>query len=200
MNVVEKLPSLQFLLKHIQKVPYLASRNVYRVAAHFLHMDRAQLQQFCDALLQAHDQLTKCPICCAWQEKDGACQFCGNHQRDQTIVCVVESWHDLLAVEKSGAYNGVYHVLGGVICPLEGVSPDQLTIQQLLTRLDTISELIFATNQTPEGEATAAYIAHSMQGTPVKLTCLACGVPVGCTLEFMDRLTVYKALAQRKNF
>lgn len=200
MNVVEKLPSLQLLLKHVQKVPYLASRNVYRVAAHFLQMDRSQLQQFCDTLLQAHEQLIRCAVCCAWQEKDGSCQFCAHPQRDQKVICVVESWHDLLAIEKSGAYSGVYHILGGVICPLDGVGPEQLSIAQLLQRLDGVNELIFATNQTPEGEATASYIAHCLYGKPIKLTTLACGVPVGCALEFMDRLTVYKALAQRKDF
>lgn len=200
MNVVDKLPSLQVMLKHLQKVPYLSSKNMYRVATHFLHMDRGQLEHFCQALLHAHDRLVPCSTCCAWQEKDAPCQFCQNVKRDQKTVCVVESWQDLLAIEKSGAFSGVYHVLGGVICPLDGIGPEHLSIEQLIKRAPTIDEIIFATNQTPEGEATAAYIAHRLQQVPVKITCLACGVPVGSALEFLDRITVYKALAQRKEF
>jgi recombination protein RecR len=115
---------------------------------------------------------------------------------------VVETWQELLTIEKTGGYDGVYHVLGGVICPLEGVGPEQLTIDALIKRVDEkgIAEIILATNQTPEGEATASYIAHKLKGKAITISCLARGIPVGSTLEFMDKLTVYKALSERRPF
>lgn len=201
MNVIDKLPTFQQLLRQLQKVPYLASKNLYRVATHFLNMDEKQLQHFCDLLLKAHDQIIRCPICCAWQEKDMPCQFCTSSRRDLSVVCVVESWQDLLAIEKSGAFKGVYHVLGGSLSPLDGIGPEQLFIEQLCARLGSVTELVFALNQTPEGEATMAYIVEKIKKHHmIKVTCLAQGMPVGSSIEFMDRLTVYKALDQRKEF
>lgn len=200
MNILEQLPSLNKLIRQLQKVPYLASKNLYRVATYFLQMDDEEIKQFCALLLEAHSNMVRCPICCVWQEKDRMCQFCSSHRRDQATVCVVASWQDLLSIEKSGAFTGVYHLLGGVLSPLDGIGPEQLTIELLLKRVDVVKELIFAFNQTPEGETTAAYIADKFKHTSVKITCLAQGMPVGSSLEFMDRLTVYKALAQRKEF
>jgi len=182
MNVLDQLPSLNRLVRQLQKVPYLASKNLYRVATHFLHMNEEQLKQFCEMLLQAHHNIVQCPQCCAWQEKDGRCQFCHSFKRDKTVVCVVASWQDLLSIEKSGAFNGVYHVLGGVLSPLDGIGPEQLAIVSLMKRLGNVKELIFAFNQTPEGETTAAYIANKIKGE-VKKTCLAQGMPVGSSLE-----------------
>jgi recombination protein RecR len=216
MSVVDKLPSLQLLLRHLQKVPYLASKNLYRVATHFLQMDEKQLRQFCDMLLRAHEHVVRCDVCCAWQEKGELCQFCSSTRRDLRAVCIVESWQDLLSIEKSGAFRGLYHVLGGVLSPLDGIGSEHLSIDKLITRIDAkgvqsegevgpsipvIQELIFALNQTPEGEATTAYIVEKIKHhTHLKITCLAQGMPVGASIEFMDRLTVYKALDQRKEF
>jgi len=200
MGVVDQLPSLNRLIRQLQKVPYLASKNLYRVATHFLEMKDESIEEFCALLLHMHGQIVKCPCCCAWQEKDRQCQFCKSFKRNKAIVCVVASWQDLLAIEKAGSFNGVYHVLGGILSPIDGIGPEQLTIEQLLKRVESVKELIFAFNQTPEGETTAAYIVNKLKGRQVKITCLAQGMPVGSSLEFMDRLTVYKALAQRKEF
>lgn len=195
------LPSLAAFLKMLQQVPYLASKNIYRVASHFLHMEPERAQKFCQALLEAKKRITKCSVCCAWQEVTHPCGWCFSEKRNKTIICVVESWQELLTIENTGGYDGVFHVLGGVISPLDGVGPEQLSIEQLLTRLDdTIVELILATNQTPEGQATAAYIASKVQNKKINITCLARGVPVGSSLEFIDRLTVYKALSERRPF
>lgn len=200
--MVDKLPSLDNLLKVLQQVPYLASKNIYRVAAHFLEMDQNNIEQFCKVLLAAQHNIQKCPVCFSWKEKTGACLLCTSTNRDQQIVCVVETWQELLVIERTGGYNGVYHVLGGAICPLDGVGPEDLTIGPLVARVHegAIQELILATNQTPEGEATAAFIASKCKNHPVKLSRLARGVPVGSSLEFMDRLTVYKALSERRPF
>lgn len=200
--MLEDIPSLVQLLKVLQQVPCLASRNIYRVAAHFLRMDQVKLEQFCMALRNALEKVKQCPICFSWQELDRGCPFCSSSRRDRLTICVVESWHELMSIEKTGGYTGLYHVLGGVICPLDGVGPEDLTIDQLVARVqrDGVKELILAMNQTPEGEATAAFIAHRLKGSAVKLSCLARGVPVGSSLEFLDRLTLYKALSERRPF
>ncbi|MCX5922272.1 MAG: recombination mediator RecR [Candidatus Dependentiae bacterium] len=199
--MIDKLPTLVQLLKNLQQVPFLASKNIYRVASHFLHMDNARAEQFCAIILEAKRKLTQCVTCFSWQEKDRDCLFCAAIKRDQRVVCVVETWQELLAIEKTGGYNGVFHVLGGVICPLEGVGPEDLTIVPLVKRVDSgVTEIILALNQTPEGEATAAYIASKLKGMPVVISCLARGLPVGSSLDAMDRLTVYKALSERRPF
>lgn len=200
--MLDELPSLVQLLKVLQQVPYLASKNLYRVTSHFLHMKQSQIEGFCMALLDAKKKLTKCITCFCWQEVEQSCLFCSSPKRDQLTVCVVETWQEILAIEKTKGYLGVYHVLGGVICPLDGIGPEDLTIESLVERVDknSVKEIILATNQTPEGEATAAFIAHKLKGKKVQITCLARGLPVGSSLEAMDRLTVYKALSERRPF
>ncbi len=199
---MQELPTLVHLLKILQQVPYLASKNLYRVAAHFLEMEQQQMTQFCAALEAAKKKLKKCDICFYWQEVSQGCTFCSSVQRDQTLVCVVETWQEILAIEKTKGYNGCYHVLGGSISPLDGIGVDDLTINSLIMRVEkgTIKELILATNQTPEGEATATYIARKLKDKNVIISCLARGLPVGSSLEGMDRLTVFKALSERRPF
>ena len=199
MDIIDQVPSLQQLILQLQKVPYLASKNVYRVANYFLQLSDEQLKQFCQVLAHAAEHVVPCPTCYAWQEKGCACMFC-DARRDQKTICVVQTWQDILVIEKAGTYKGGYHVLGGVLSPLEGIGIGQLTIEPLLKRAVNCSELIFALSQTPEGETTAAYIADKLKAVPVKITCLAQGMPVGASLEFMDRLTIYKALSQRREF
>jgi recombination protein RecR len=115
---------------------------------------------------------------------------------------VVETWQELIAIEKTGGYTGAYHVLGGAICPLEGIGPENLNIVPLIHRVanSQIAEIILATNQTPEGEATASFIASKLRQSGVKISCLARGIPVGSAIESMDRVTVYKALSERRPF
>jgi recombination protein RecR len=199
--MLKDLPTLAYLLKNLQQVPYLASKNVYRVAEHFLCMKPKQVEQFCAVLLKAKEQLVRCETCCCWQERDSQCSFCSSSRRDQTTVCVVETWQELLSIEQTKGYGGVYHVLGGVISPLDGIGPEDLMIDKLLKRVDNgVQEIILATNQTPEGEATAAYIASKLKELPTKVSCLARGLPVGSSLDTMDRVTVYKALSERRPF
>lgn len=190
------------LLTALQQVPYLASKNLYRVAAHFLSMESNKAEKFCEIIKRAKEMIVQCQVCYAWQEKNQPCTFCASGKREKHIVCVVETWHELMAIEKTSGYHGMYHVLGGVISPLDGVGPEDLTISPLVARVitDHIKEVILATNQTPEGEATAAYIAHQLVPHNIAITCLARGVPVGASLEYMDRVTVYKALTERKPF
>lgn len=200
----DQLPTLTKLLKQLQQVPYLASKNLYRVAHHFLHMDAQRLAQFNAILQEAHTGLKKCSICCAWQEKHGSCVYCSSTKRDTTTICVVETWYDMFAIEKTGGFTGVYHILGGALSPLDGITPEDLSVSALLGRLVACTELIFALNQTPEGEATMAYIARKINlaypERAFKITCLSRGVPVGSSLESVDRVTVFKALAERRLF
>lgn len=200
--MIQKVPSLAQLIKALQQVPYLASKNIYKVAVYFLEMDERKLMQFCKTLQDAQANVKHCEVCASWQEKGQECIMCSSVKRKHTIICVVETWQELLAIEKTGGYDGAYHVLGGAISPLEGIGPEDLSIVQLIKRVDQglVDEIILATNNTPEGEATAAYIAHKLKDKSVAITCLARGVPVGSSLEYMDRVTVYKALSERRPF
>jgi len=200
--MIDKLPTIKKLMRHLHQVPFLASKNLYRVTSYFLQLDDQRLAQFCAALQEAKHKIVLCDNCFVWQEKDAGCIFCADASRDSSVICVVESWHELLVIERTEAFRGMYHVLGGVISPLDGVSAKDLTIEQLIVRATEsgVHEIIFALNQTPEGEATSAFIARKLQQSGIKITCLAKGVPIGSNLEFVDRLTVGKALADRRSF
>lgn len=200
--MLEDIPSLSQLIRQLQQVPYLASKNLFRVADFFLRMDESRLEQFCKVLVHAKVNIDRCPRCWCWREHKQGCSFCQSTTRDQATICVVETWHDVCTIEKTNGFSGVYHVLGGAICPLEGRGPDDISIVQLVQRVQdgNIREVILATNQTPEGEATASYIAVQLKKFNVLLSCLSRGVPVGSVLEGMDKLTIYKALAERRPF
>jgi recombination protein RecR len=199
---MEQLPSLQNLLKFLQQVPYLASKNLYRVAHHFLEMNPERRAQFIAAFQHACEQTQKCDTCCSWREKDRACYWCTNARRNQRIICVIETWHDLCAIERAGGYQGTFHVLGGVLSPLDGVGPEDLAIDALVKRVTqgTVEEVILAMNPTLEGESTALFIARKLKDCGVRITCLSRGLPTGWLLESMDKLTVGKAVADRRVF
>ena len=201
---MDNVPSINRLLKQLQQVPYLASKNLYRVMHYFLEMNELQREQFARALREAQEKVIKCSRCWAWQERGAACSFCDDPRRDHTLMCVVETWHDLCAIEKSGAYKGDYHVLGGALNPLEGISAEHLKIREFIERIELepverpLKEIILALNQTPEGQATAVLIARFLREKSFMITCLSRGVPVGSSLEFTDRLTVHKAMSERR--
>ncbi len=200
------LPTFQRLIRQLQRVPFLASKNVYRVAVYFLMNDKKSIEQFCQTLIDVKASVKFCKDCFNLTEKaedsDALCSICSSAKRDKQTVCVVETLHDLFAIENSGGFNGVYHVLGGALCPLEGIGPDNLTIDSLVKRLrtKTVNELIFATNPTPEGEATASYIFSKIKDLSLPVSRLASGVPIGSNLEYMDRVTISKALTGRRPF
>jgi recombination protein RecR len=199
--MLNKLPSLKHLIRQLQHVPYLASRNIYRIAMHFIDSDMKQIEQLCSSIIEAKNKIKNCSICFNWTESGELCSFCESNKRNKSVICVVETWHDLSAIERVGDFDGVYHVLGGVLCPLEGVGPECLHINELLKRIDdSVEELIFAMNPTPEGEATACFIASKLEGKSILISRLASGVPIGSSLEFMDRVTIHKALSGRRPF
>ncbi len=198
--MTRSLPSLHALIGNLQRIPYLASKNVYKVAGYFLEVSDHDIEKLCTALREAKKNIRSCIRCFNWTEKEDLCLICSDQKRNQTIICVVETWYDLIAIERAQEYDGVYHVLGGVLSPLMGMGPDEIRIKELLSRLDeTIKEVIFATNPTPEGETTASFIATKF---PVRLQVskLASGMPTGSSLEFIDRVTINKALSGRRPF
>ena len=197
--MIDNLPTISRLLRQLQQVPYLASKNIYRVMQYVLEMDDNRMTQMCQAVKDAREKIVKCERCWTWRERAAGCPFCDDPKRDHTIICVVETWHDLYAIEKSAAYKSEYHVLGGSLNPLEGVGADQLKIKELAERCtDRYTEVILALNQTPEGEATAAFIVRALQGKAVVVSSLARGIAVGASLEFTDRLTLHKAISERR--
>lgn len=198
----EHLPRLHELLRHFQQVPYLASKNVYRVAHHFLDMPEERMRQFIQALERAWQTTIHCEECNGWKERDLACAWCHAPKRNKALVCVVETWHDLMAIERAGGYEGVFHVLGGAICPLDGVGPEDLALKSLVARVEKgdVKEIILALNQTLEGEATSLYIIRMLAPYRAQLcmTTMSRGVPVGSSLEMMDRVTIGKAITERR--
>lgn len=201
--MLQELPSLQKLIRQLQKVPYLASKNIYRVAGYLLSINNKDAEQLCMDILQAKKNINFCANCFSWSENSNLCLICANNKRDKSIICVVETWYDLLAIEKAGGYNGVYHILGGALSPLEGIGPDNLRISELTKRINSeVKEIIFATNPTPEGEATASFVSSKLEELKFDfaISKLASGVPIGSNLEYMDRVTIYKALSGRRPF
>lgn len=198
----KNIPSLDRLVRQLQNIPYLASKNLYRVASHILSSNKSDVERLCESILDAKSKVTQCKLCCNWVEGSDECLVCSSDKRDRKTICVVETWHDLLAIEKAQDYNGVYHVLGGSLCPLEGIGPDDLSIEKLVNRINgsDVKEIIMATNPTPEGEATASFIASRVDSSNIKISRLASGVPIGSCLEYMDRVTIHRAISGRRPF
>lgn len=186
------------LIEQFERLPGIGKKSAQRLAFHVLAMPRDKAQQFADAILEAHDKIKRCAVCQSLTEAE-LCPICSDKERDVSTICVVESSQDVLAFERTREYHGLYHVLHGLISPMDGIGPDQLTIKELLARLggDSVKEVIMATNPTVEGEATAMYVAKLLKPMGVKVTRLAYGIPVGGNLEYADEVTLYRALEGR---
>ena len=193
------LQALQKMVRQLQKLPYLASKNVYKVAIHLLALSDQEAELFMNALTEMRKKVRSCTVCFNFVEQESLCDLCTSSKRTKEIICVVESWLDLSALEKAGDYNGLYHVLGGVLSPLEGIGPESLRIKELSSRLTNgVKEVIIALNPTPEGEATASYLMTHAIAQGIVVSKLARGMPIGSSLEYMDRVTICKALAERR--
>ncbi len=185
------------LAEQFAKLPGIGMKSAERLAYHVMQMNDQDVREFSDALLNAKRTVHTCRICQNLTENE-ICPICSDARRDQSTVCVVESPKDITAFERTREYKGVYHVLHGLISPIDNVTPDSLRIKELLSRLDgSVQEVIMATNPTVEGEATAMYISKLIKPLGVKVTRLAFGLPVGGILEFADEITLYKALENR---
>ncbi len=189
---------LVVLTEQFAKLPGIGMKSAARLAYHVMSMDRADVEEFAQALLDAKQTVHYCS-CCENLTDQAVCPICENPERDHSIICVVESPKDITAFERTGEYDGVYHVLHGLISPMRGVMPDDLKIRSLLQRVqkEGAAEVIMATNPTVEGDATAAYISQLLKPLGVSVTRLAFGLPVGGQLEFADEVTLFKALENR---
>ena len=191
------LPIAQ-LIEEFAKLPGIGKRSAERLAFHILKEPKGQVEAFAKALLAAKEKITFCPICQSLTDHV-PCAICANPKRDHGIICVVENPKDILAMEKTKEFSGVYHVLHGVISPMDGIGPDDIKIKELLVRTekDAVREIIMATNPTIEGEATAMYIAKLFKPFGIRVTRIAHGLPVGGELEYADEVTITRALEGR---
>ncbi len=189
---------LELLTEEFAKLPGIGLKSARRLAYYMISRPEEDVKRFADILLSAKQDIHYCP-CCQNLTDQELCPICAEEERDSTVICVVESPKDVSAMERIGEYNGVYHVLHGLISPIDGVTPDKLRIRELLMRLQggTIREVIMATNPTVEGDATAMYLAQLLEPLGIKVTRLAFGLPVGGTLEYADEVTLFKALENR---
>lgn len=191
------IPSLDRLIDQFAAIGGVGRKTASRYAYHVLSLSDADALEFAQAIIDAHKNVHHCPVCHNLTDGE-VCSICGNPRRDSSIICVVETPQDINAFEKTREFNGVYHVLHGLISPMDGIMPEQLYIKELVTRAaNGVSEVIMATNPTAEGETTAVYISRLIKPLGVKVTRLAYGMPVGGNLEYADENTLYRALAGR---
>lgn len=192
------IPALDRLIKSFAKFPGIGYKTAVRLAFHILSMSADDVKEFADAMISAKENIKYCPSCQNISE-GGLCPICADASRQKDTVCVVEDEKAVMAIEKVKEYHGTYHVLHGVISPMEGIGADDLKIKELVARVakDGVKEVIIATNPNVEGEATAMYIARLLKPFDVKTTRLAYGIPVGAELEYADEVTLYRALEGR---
>ena len=189
---------LQKLIEQFARMPGVGRKMAQRLAFHILDLPEDKVKEFAAAVVEAKEKIHRCKVCGNFTEGE-LCPICSAKGRDASVICVVEDPRDVLAFERTREYNGVYHVLHGLISPMEGVGPDELTIKELLARIAKggVEEVIMATNPTVEGEATAMYVAKLLKPLGVKVSRLAYGIPVGGNLEYADEVTLYRALEGR---
>jgi recombination protein RecR len=197
MRMIKPLARLH---EQLRRLPGVGSKTALRLAYHVLDMPNEDVRELANALLSAKEQIRVCSCCFNLCDSE-LCDICRDKDRDRTVVCVVEQPQDLMAMERSRGYKGLYHVLHGVLSPLDGVGPEQLKIKELLIRLQSgeIKEVIVATNSDVEGEATATYLAHLLKPIGITVSRIAHGLPVGGDLEYADEVTLSKALENRRN-
>lgn len=186
------------LTEEFAKLPGIGRKTAGRLAYYVVSLPKERAEEFADAILDAHEKIRYCDICCNFTDQL-ICPICKSTKRDRSIICVVETPKDVIAFEKTKEYNGLYHVLHGLISPMDGIGPENLKVKELVQRLgdDEVKEVIMATNPTIEGEATAMYIAKLLNPLGVKVTRLAFGIPIGSELEYADEITLFRALEGR---
>ena len=190
---------LSTLISELSKLPGIGGKTAQRLAFHILSLSEVQAQGLADAIVSAKKNMKYCSVCGNLTDVD-PCPICSDGARDKSVICVVESPRDVFAMERIREFNGTYHVLNGVISPMDGVGPEDINLRSLIVRLqnEDVKELILATNPNIEGEATAMYIARLVKPAGIKVTRIAHGIPVGGDLEYADEVTLSKALEGRR--
>lgn len=187
------------LIEDLTRLPGVGPKTAQRLAFHLLSTSRAEALSLASSIVGARDKLRHCSVCCNITDDD-PCRLCSSVKRDSTSICVVEEPQDVLALERTREFRGRYHVLHGAISPIEGIGPEELRVKELLQRLSgDVHEVILATNPNVEGEATAAYLARLIKPMGIRVTRMAHGVPVGGDLEYIDELTLSRALEGRRD-
>ena len=192
-------PSIEKLIENFEKLPSIGHKTAIRLAFHMLDLDQERTQEFIDSIVEAKRNLKYCSKCYNISDTD-PCPICSSPKRDASVICVVEDVRDVIAMERTHEFKGVYHVLHGSISPMNGIGPDDIKIKELLARLadNNVKEIILATNPRVEGEATAIYLSKIIKPLGIKVTRIAQGIPVGGDLEYTDEVTLSQALEGRR--
>jgi len=193
-------PPLVRLIKDLSKLPGIGEKTATRLALHILRSSYDRAKGLSQSILEVKHKVRLCSVCFGLADTD-PCRLCVNPSRDRRTICVVEQPSDLVALEKSGAFNGLYHVLHGALSPMNGIGPDDLKVRELITRVadNDTQELVLATNTNVEGEATASYLVQCLKAYPVRLTRIASGVPMGSDLKYLDEVTIKRAMEKRES-
>ncbi len=191
--------ALQRLLDELGRLPGIGPKSAQRIAYYLLEADAEEARRLAAAILEVKQQVHFCPVCFSYATRE-KCDVCEDSSRDRASICVVSEPRDVQAIERTGSYRGLYHVLGGVISPMDKIGPDQLHVRELLSRLadEEVGEVILATNPDVEGETTATYLARQIRPLGVRVTRLASGLPVGGDLEYADEVTLGRAIEARR--
>ena len=195
-----QIEALQKLAEQFARLPGIGRKSAMRLAFSILELSDEEAQNFANTILEAKEKVHLCPVCQSLTDKE-ICSVCGDLSRDRSTIMVLEDTKAVQSLEKVREYRGLYHVLHGVISPMNGVTPDKLKIKELLSRIadDEVKEIIIATNPTVEGEATAMYLSKLLKPFDIKITRLAYGIPVGSDLEYADEVTLYRAIEGRRD-
>lgn len=198
--MTEYIEALQHLAEQFGRLQGVGKKTAFRMAFSVLELDAREAEEFANAIIEAKQRIHECPICGNLTDRD-LCSVCEDETRDRGVICVVEDVKSVLSIEKVREFKGVYHVLGGVISPINGITPDKIRFAELLARInkDGAEEVIVATNPTPDGEVTAMYISKYLKPLGIKVTRLAYGIPVGSELEYADEVTLGRAIEGRQD-
>jgi recombination protein RecR len=190
--------SIRNVIRNISKLPGIGEKTAERLTMHILRAPRNEAENLARSILALKEKIQLCRRCFAMSDGE-VCSICRNPGRDDRLLCVVEQPADMVSLEKSGAFSGLYLILGGTLSPMNGVGPGDIRIKELLARIETgkIEEVVLATSTTVEGESTAAYIADRLEGYPLKVTRIASGVPIGGDLKYVDQITLKRAMESR---
>ena len=200
--MAEYILPIQRLIEEFRKIPGVGAKTAARYAFAVLNLSDSEAERFADAILGVKRDVHKCPICYGLSASDDGCDICTSPDRDHSLICVVEDAKDVMTMEKVRGYRGTYHVLGGALSPLDNITPADLNIKELIERVEEggVKEIIIATNPTPKGDTTAAYVARLLEEYPVAVSRLAYGIPVGADIEYADEVTLLRAMEGRRFF
>lgn len=196
---MQSAPAIQKLLDELERLPGIGPKSAQRMAYYILNSDRGQALRLAEAIRDVKDTVRFCDRCFNYAQGD-LCEICASDRRDRAMICVVSEPRDIPPIERTGAFDGLYHVLGGALSPMEGIGPEDLRITELMARLGTedVTEVVLATNPNIEGETTASYLARLIKPLGIKVTRPASGLPVGGDLEFADEVTLGRAIEGRQ--